>query len=278
MQFERILEQSPQLVTWVADQGLNLVVAVVIIIAGWMAAGWAARAVRRLMARSSRIDQTLTPVVASLLRYLILIATLIAVLDRFGVQTASLLAVLGAAGLAIGLALQGTLSNVAAGFMLLMLRPFRVGDVVEVAGQTGTVREIGLFATILVSYDGVWRQLPNGTVWSSAIINYSREPRRMMDIAITLDHEDDIDAAIALIRDTMAAEPRLLADPAPAVLVANFGPESIQLSVRAWALRDEFFPTRWALLKTLKQHLAGAGFAVPQQRSSIQLKAADNTV
>lgn len=146
----------------------------------------------------------------------------------------------------------------------------------------GTVREIGLFATILVSYDGVWRQLPNGTVWSSAIVNYSREPKRMMDIAVTLDHEDDIDAAIALIHTTMAGKPRLLADPAPTVLVASFGPDSVRLSVRlsvrAWTLREEFFPVRWDLLKTLKQRLATAGFAVPQQRTSIQLKGADNTV
>lgn len=272
MDYEKLLAESPVLVTWLAGQGLNLLVALLIVIAGWTLARWASGAVQRTLERTARADRTLIPVVATLIRYIILIATLIAVLDRFGVQTASLLAVLGAAGLAIGLALQGTLSNVAAGIMLLVLRPFRVGDAVEAAGIGGTVREIGLFATVIVSFDGIWRQVPNSTVWSSTITNFSREPNRRLDITIGIDYDDDADRAIAIIREVVAAEPRILRDPEPVVVVSALGASSVDLLVRAWTTRDDFWKTTWDLQKTLKATLAAEGITIPYPQTVLSLR------
>ncbi|MDD3445561.1 MAG: mechanosensitive ion channel [Zavarzinia sp.] len=272
MEFDKIMAESPVILTWAADQGLNLLVALLIVVVGWIVAGWVARTIRRVAGASSRIDPTLVPVLASLARYFILITMLIAVLDRFGVQTASLLAMLGAAGLAIGLALQGTLSNVASGFMLLLLRPFRVGDFVEVADHAGTVREIGLFATVLVSFDGIWRQIPNSTVWSSAVINYSREPTRMINLTLGIDYDDDADQAIEIIRAVIAAEPRILADPTPIVAVGDLGASSVDILVRGWTLGSDFWTTRWDLLKTLKRKLGEAGITIPYPQTVISLR------
>ncbi|PWR24325.1 mechanosensitive ion channel protein MscS [Zavarzinia aquatilis] len=272
MDYEKLLAESPVLVTWLAGQGLNLLVALLIVIAGWTLARWASNAIQRTLERTARADRTLIPVVATLIRYIILIATLIAVLDRFGVQTASLLAVLGAAGLAVGLALQGTLSNVAAGIMLLALRPFRVGDAVEAAGIGGTVREIGLFATVIVSADGIWRQVPNSTVWSGTITNFSREPNRRLDITIGIDYDDDADRAIAIIREVVAAEPRILREPEPVVVVATLGASSVDLLVRAWTTRENFWATTWDLQKTLKATLASEGITIPYPQTVLSLR------
>lgn len=272
MNYEKLLAESPVLVTWVAGQGLNLVVALLIVIAGWSVARWASGAIRRTLERTARADRTLIPVVSTLIRYVILIATLIAVLDRFGVQTASLLAVLGAAGLAIGLALQGTLSNVAAGIMLLVLRPFRVGDAVDIGSASGTVSEIGLFATVIVSFDGIWRQVPNSTVWGGTITNFSREPNRRIDITIGIDYEDDADRAIAIIRGVIAAEPRVLPRPDPLVVVSALGASSVDLLVRVWTTREDFWTTTWDLQKTLKATLASEGITIPYPQTVLSLR------
>lgn len=272
MDYDKLLADSPLFITWLADRGLNLVVALAIIVAGWMIAGWADKAARRTLERSPRVDRTLIPIIATLIRYIILITMVIAVLDRFGIQTASLLAVLGAAGLAIGLALQGTLSNVSAGFMLLVLRPFKVGDYIEVANHAGTVREIGLFATILVSFDGIWRQLPNGTVWGNPVINYSREPSRMINLTLGIDYDDDAEAAMEIVREVIAAEPRIQAEPAPVVAVGELGASSVDLIVRGWASREDFWATKWDLQKALKARLGAAGITIPFPQTVISMR------
>ncbi|MCF4166902.1 mechanosensitive ion channel [Zavarzinia compransoris] len=272
MDFKQLMADSPVLVTWIIDQGLNLLVALLIIVIGWTVAGWLSRTLRKVLGSSSRVEPTLVPVIATLARYLVLVFVLIAVLDRFGVQTASLLAMLGAAGLAIGLALQGTLSNVAAGFMLLLLRPFKLGDFVEVSDHAGTVREIGLFATVLVSFDGIWRQIPNSTVWSSAVINYSRESTRMINVTMGIDYDDDVDLAMSIIGDVMAAESRILAEPAPIVAVGELGASSVDILVRGWVRREDFWATRWDLLKELKIKLGAAGITIPFPQTVISLR------
>jgi small conductance mechanosensitive channel len=161
---------------WLLNSATNFLAAVLILIAGWIASRLGARWTRRGLERFPHFDPTLKPLLASLVRYAILIVAFIEVLQRFGVETTSLIAVVGAAGLAFGLALQGTLSNVAAGVMLLILRPFRVGDGILVAGQSGTVREIGLFTTILISDDLAYVSIPNASIFGGVIVNNSREP------------------------------------------------------------------------------------------------------
>jgi small conductance mechanosensitive channel len=165
--------------------------ALAILVVGFFAAGWVVRLIRRLAARTTRIDATIEPILATVARYAVLILFLIAALGQLGVQTASLLAVLGAAGLAIGLALQRTLQNIAAGIMLIYLRPFHVGDYIETPTVSGTVREIGLFVTHLDTGDGLFFFAPNSEIWNKPLKNHTRNPRRLMTIKIGIGYRSD---------------------------------------------------------------------------------------
>lgn len=184
---------APDLLSLFVRYGLNVVGAIVILIIGWLIAGWAAKLVRHYGERSERFDETVVLVLVRLVRLAILAFTIIAVLHRFGVQAASIVAVLGAAGLAVGLALQGPLSNVAAGVMILVLRPFKVGQAVDINGTSGTVEDIDLFMTRLLSFDGVPTYLPNGQVWGNVIKNFSQSTTRRVDLILGIGYEDDID-------------------------------------------------------------------------------------
>lgn len=195
--------------------GVHLVSAIIILAVGWWLAGRLGGFAGNIIDRSERLDDTLKPLASGSVRYLILAVTILAVLNRFGVETTSIVAMLGAAGLAIGLALQGTLSNVAAGVMLLVLRPFNIGDGIEVAGKSGTVKRIGLFTVEIASWDNIWTSLPNSAVWGAAIINYSRNPTRRIDLTIGIDYGDDVDQALAIALEELTADERILADPAP---------------------------------------------------------------
>src|SRR5690625_6224472 len=186
---------------WIEGFAINLVIAIVILIAGWWVSSFAGRTVRKAAQRSARIDPTIVPIAQSVVEWIIRIFVIIAVLARFGVQTASIIAVLGAAGLAVGLALQNTLQNIAAGVMLLVLRPFRAAGFVSVVGKgDGTVQEIGLFLTRFVQTDGVHFSLPNSSVWGSAIINYSRNETRRLEIEVGVRYDDDIDLALSTLQ------------------------------------------------------------------------------
>ncbi|MGB1181891.1 MAG: mechanosensitive ion channel family protein, partial [Candidatus Puniceispirillaceae bacterium] len=174
---------------------VNILAGIGTLIIGFWLSGRAAKFIRVQTGKISRVDPTLSPILASIARYAGLILTFVVALGQFGIQTTSIIAVLGAAGLAIGLALQGTLSNVAAGIMLLLLRPFGVGDWIEANGISGTVREIGLFATQIDTFENVYISVPNSSIWSSIIINHSRHDVRRMDIDIGIGYESDLDVA-----------------------------------------------------------------------------------
>lgn len=210
---------APKLV----DLGINLLVALLILVIGWWVSALLGRWVRRIATRSSKIDPTIVPMFYSTVVWTVRIFTLIAVLARFGVQTASLIAVLGAAGLAVGLALQGTLQNIAAGIMLLILRPVRAGEYVGLStGAEGTVEEVGLFLTRLIQVDGIHLTLPNSTVWNATITNYSRNKTRRLDIPVPVRYGDDLNAVLAKLQGIVAANPNALKDPQPLVKVVDY--------------------------------------------------------
>jgi len=169
------------LAQFAVSQGLNLLAALAILVTGWWLSSRVSRALTRALQRTY-IDDTLRPMLTAVAQWIIRILTIVLVLSQFGVQTASIIAMLGAAGLAIGLALQGTLQNIAAGIMLVLLRPFRVGQYIDAQGVAGTVRETGLFMPELTTADGVCMRVPNGKIWGSAITNYSENPTRRLDI------------------------------------------------------------------------------------------------
>ncbi len=247
-----------------ADLAVNVISALVLIIVGWSIAGWAHRAVRRGLGRFKDMDRTLISVVAGVTRYFILITLLVMVLGRFGVQTASILAALGAIGLAVGLALQGTLANIAAGVMLLVLRPFRIGDYVDANGNEGTVEEVGLFTTEFTTYDGLYVSVPNSGIWGGRLLNYSRNPNRRHDIIVGISYRDDIDRAQEILLGVIRNDPRVLSEPAePQVLVRELADSSVNLGMRFWTSGDDFWPASFALRKAAKQALDEAGITIP---------------
>lgn len=240
------------IITFILEKGLDLVAAIMILAAGIILSGWAARGTRRLLQRP-RIDPTLRPLIASLVRYLVLILTVLAVLDRFGVQTASVIAVLAAAGLAIGLALQGTLSNVAASIMLLFLRPYRIGENVTIGGQTGTVREINLFHTTLLTNSLNFVVIPNAVVFSGIIVNISREPTRRIEFIVFIDYAADVEKALQVAREVLGTDQRVLKEPAPVAVVGSIGEDTISIMVRAFVRNADYDQTLFDLQKTVKQ-------------------------
>ena len=201
--------------------GLEIAAALAILVLGWWLAGRVQKLILRTLNRLPRMDTTLKPFISSVARYAIIAITLVAVLARLGIQTTSIIAVLGAAGLAIGLALQGTLQNISAGLMLLVLRPFQVGDYIDASGISGTVETIGLFSTEMTTYDGIYQAVPNVSLWNTSILNYSRLPTRRLDVPVGIAYEDDIDAATKVILDTVRADARVHGDPEPMTAVAE---------------------------------------------------------
>ncbi|WP_437278920.1 mechanosensitive ion channel family protein [Sorangium sp. So ce375] len=253
------------------SHGSGVASALFIAIVGWMAAAWAARSVRSLGRKWTQIDATLVPLLASVSRLTILTVTAMAVLERFGVDTKSLFAVLGAAGLTIGLALKDTLSDVAAGLVLLVLRPFDVGDAIEVDGTSGIVDAIDVFQTKLTSFDGVPITLPNSKVRSAKIQNFTRAQRRRMDLTIGVSATADIAHAVATLRDVLSNEPRVLPEPAPSVDVVELADDKVNLLVRAWTLPPDFFPARLELTRHFKQRLDAEGIVVPMPQRELHI-------
>ena len=251
---------------------VNVVAALLILVVGWIVANWAGAAVRRATDRDERFDRTLATVFGRLVRWGILAFTVIAVLGQFGVQTASIIAVLGAAGLAVGLALQGALSNVAAGLMILGLRPFRLGDAVDIGGTLGTVEDIGLFSTRLTTFDGVVVHQPNSNVWgSSEIKNFSQSRLRRVDLTVGIGYGDDIPRAFEIAQAVLAADPRVLQEPETLVAVDSLGADSVNLLIRGWTQPADFFATKLDLTRAVKERLDEAGIGIPFPQRDLHL-------
>jgi small conductance mechanosensitive channel len=253
----------PTLTVMLVNGALALLAAIVILIVGWTLARWFSKWLERALSRKHVIDDTLRPLIVNGVRYVILAVTLVAVLGQFGIQTTSLIALLGAAGLAIGLALQGTLSNVASGVMLLGLRSFRAHDSVRIGDIDGTVREIGAFRTVLVSGDGSIISIPNSTAFSSVIINFSRETARRTDFNVDIDHGSDIEAARRALMALLEADERILKTPAPAVTVTSVQGLATTLQVMGWARNADYGAARADLMARTRAALAAAGIGPP---------------
>jgi small conductance mechanosensitive channel len=253
----------PALTVMLVNGAKDFLFAVVILIAGWMVARWVNRWVHDLIDRTTHVDPTLKPLIANFAQYGILAITVVAVLGQFGVQTTSLIAILGATGLAIGLALQGTLSNVASGVMLLFLRPVRVYERVRIADAIGTVREIGLFRTVVVTDDGNYVSIPNATVFTGTIVNVSREARRRTNFTVEIDRGENIDTVQKTILDALAQEPRALKTPAPTVEVDTLGPISTTLTVQVWTENHDFGTFLSDIKKRVRHALQDAEITAP---------------
>jgi small conductance mechanosensitive channel len=255
-------EVVDEVVLIITQYGLDVIGAVIILVVGYILSKRVPATLVKIMNKKG-IDPTVSNFLGSLTKFVVLAITVIFVLSQFGVQTASLVAVFGAAGLAIGLALQGTLSNVAGGVMLLIFRPMKVGDFVETAGYSGTIKAIGLFTTEMATPDNIQIIIPNGSVWGGAVSNFSFHSTRRMDLVIGIAYEDDIDKARGVIEKVVLADDKSHKDPAPVIEVAELGDSSVNFTVRVWCDNGDYFPLKFALTKAIKQTFDKEGISIP---------------
>jgi len=271
----KALHISDVLTGLLASYGMNVLGAIVTLIAGFLIAGWLTKVTNRAMQRADKVDAAFKPLPGKIVRVVIIGFTLIAVLNRFGVQTTSVIALLGAAGLAVGLALQGTLSNVAAGVMLLLFRPFKIGDAVKLDGDVFVIDALGFFVCKAHLPDGPTAFLPNSKIWGQTIINLSVTDRdlRRIDETYGIGYGDDIGVALAILQRIAAEEPRVLADPAPLIKVESLGDSSVNILFRAWTARTDWLETKLDLIQRCKEALEAGGISIPFPQRDVHVVA-----
>ncbi len=270
MDQEAIRSALQAVVPYVTTYGLQALGAVVILLAGKVGSSLGARIVVGLLQRA-KADATVTSFVSSLVRYGILVFAVIAALAKFGVQTASFVAVLGAAGLAVGLALQGSLSNFAAGVLILIFRPFNVGDFVTIGGASGTVVLIGIFTTTLHSPDNQKIVVPNSAVTAGTIVNVTANETRRVDLRASIGYGDDIGKAKEVLEGIVAGHPKVLADPAPVVRVVELGESSVDFVVRPWVNTPDYWDVYFDLTRAIKEEFDKAGICIPFPQRDVHL-------
>ncbi len=254
------------LVNW----GLKILAALLIFLIG----RWLARTVVKWMRRAlgrAQVDGTLTGFLASILYIALMAGVILTALGTLGVNTTSFLAILGAAGLAVGLALKDSLGNFAAGVMLIFFRPFKAGDFVEAGGTSGTVQTVRIFNTVLKTPDNRIVTVPNALIYSDVITNYSAEATRRIDLVIGISYDDSIPEAKRLIESVLAADDRVLADPAPMLLLLELGASSVDIGVRPWVKTADYWATRGDLLERIKVTLEDNGLSIPYPQRDVHL-------
>lgn len=241
----------------------SVIAAILLLFAAFIIGGWARRKIVKIALEREELDDTLFTFLGNLLRYVVLILAVVVVLNTFGVQTTSLVAAIGAAGLAIGLALQGTLSNVAAGVMIILFRPIKLGDFVTVSGVSGTVKDISLNTTELATLDNVQVIVPNAQVWGSVITNYSVYDTRRAEWTFGVSYGSNLATAEQVIRDTILSDPRALPEPEPFCQVNNLGDSSVDFLVRVWCASSDKFSFEADMKRQVKEALDRAGIDIP---------------
>jgi small conductance mechanosensitive channel len=235
---------------------------------------WVVKRLVKLMDRSfkkTKLDRTLADFIENIVYVAGMVLVIVAALGQLGVQTTSFAAAIAAAGLAIGLALQGSLSNFAAGFLIIFFRPFKAGDYVEIAGVGGTVENISIFTTCLVTPDNREITIPNGNITNDTIVNYSAKNKRRIDLVIGVSYQADLQKTQKLLIGILEKHDNVLKDPAPVVEVNELGASSVDFIVRPWVKSDVYWPTRWDLMKTIKIELDKAGIGIPFPQRDIHL-------
>jgi small conductance mechanosensitive channel len=236
-----------------------IAVLVIGVILARLLSAWADRA----LSRATHIEPTVAKFLGNIIRYALWVVVAITVLTQFGVQTTSIIAALGGLALAVGLALQGTLSNVAAGVMILIQRPFRVGEYITAGTVAGTVEGIGLFTTEILQLDGVYVMVPNNELWNKPVVNPSRMPTRRFELVVSIAYEDDLKAAKQAMLDLAQADPRVLAEPAPIAFVAALADNAVRVGLRVWCKGEDYLALSWALNEAVKLRFDELGLTIP---------------
>ncbi len=260
--------------TYIIPWAVNLVLALVIFIVGRWVARAVTNAVGRLMKKGG-MDESLVDFLGNLIYAALLVVVIIAALDQLGVDTTSVMAIFATAGLAVGLALKDSLGNLAAGVMLVLFKPFKLGDFIEAGGVTGVVESIRIFSTLLKTGDNREITVPNGQIYGGTIVNFSARDTRRIDLIFGIGYDDDIRQAKQLIEEVMAADERILKDPAAVVMVAELADSSVNLAVRPWVESADYWNVRAAMLENIKITFDAAGISIPYPQTDVHLFSVD---
>jgi small conductance mechanosensitive channel len=256
--------------SYVIPWGINIILALAVFVIGRWLASMIVRGVKRLMKKAD-MDKALIGFLSSILNAVLLVVVVIAALEQLGVNTTSVLAVFAAAGLAVGLALKDSLSNFSAGVMLIIFKPFKVGDFVDAAGIAGVVEVIRIFNTQLRTGDNREIIVPNAQIYGGIITNFSAREQRRIDLVIGIGYEDDIRVAKQILEEILQAEERILKEPAPVILVSELGESSVDLAVRPWVNSADYWDVRSDLLETIKREFDAKGISIPYPQRDVHL-------
>lgn len=249
---------------------LNILMAAVIVFVGRIVVKWLVKMARKLMVRSD-MDPILINFISTIANVALLVFVIIAALEQLGFNTTSMVAILAAAGLAVGLALKDSLQNFAAGVMLILYRPFKLGDFVEVAGEMGIVEQISIFNTVMRSGDNLEIIVPNGHIYADTITNYSARDTRRIDMIFSIGYDDDLKLAKTLMTDVVSAHEKVHADPAPVIRVAELADSSVNFQVRPWVAADDYWPVRSELIEQIKMAFDENGISIPFPQMDLHL-------
>jgi small conductance mechanosensitive channel len=250
--------------------GYQIIAAVLIFFIGRWIAKLLVKFAKKIMAKAE-IEDTLERFLANLLYAVLMAAIAIATINQLGVQTTSLLAIVGAAGLAIGLALQGSLANFASGVMIVGFRPYRVGDFIEAGGVSGTVVEVQIFTTVLKSPDNKKIIVPNAQIMAGTIVNVSANPTRRLDLVAGCGYDDDLDKVRRVLEEIVAADDRVLADPAPTIAVSELADSSVNFVVRPWVNAGDYWPTHFDMTEAIKKRFDAEGISIPYPQQDVHM-------
>ena len=255
---------------WIIANLPHMIVALVIFVVGRMLTNWITGMARKAFHKAD-VEPTLSRFLCKLLYYTLMVGVLIAVAGELGIQTTSFLAIIGAAGLAVGLALKDSLSNFASGVMLILFRPFKVGDLVTVAGVTGKVFQVDIFSTVILTGDNQRQIIPNATITSGVITNINAEKTRRVDLIIGIGYDDNIPLAKSTLEGLMEQDSRILTEPAAAVTVANLGASSVDLAVRPWVKTEDYWAVRGELIEAIKLSFDAKGISFPYPQQDVHI-------
>ncbi|MCD6388551.1 MAG: mechanosensitive ion channel [Desulfobulbaceae bacterium] len=257
---------------FVTTYSLKIVGAILVFLIG----KWLARYISNLLGkllRKNNVDETLSTFLGQIIYYAMFVMVLIAAAGQLGINTTSFLTIVGAAGLAIGLALKDSLSNFASGVMLILFRPFKVGDVVTAGGQTGKVESIAIFSTVITTPDNQMVIVPNSSITSDVITNVNAKPTRRIDMVIGIGYDDNIGEAKSVLEDLIKADSRILSDPAPTIAVSELADSSVNFLVRPWVKTAEYWDVRWDLTEQIKLTFDEKGISFPYPQQDVHMYA-----
>jgi len=261
---------SDQLLIFITTYGIQIIGAILILVLGRIAAGIGRKIVKRLLEKA-KTEPAIVSFVGSLTYILILVFAVLATLAKFGIQTASFVAIIGAAGLAIGFALQGSLSNFAAGILILVLRPFRVDDYILGAGESGTVKKIQLFTTELATPDNIKVMVPNSKLFGDVIKNVTAYDTRRVDLVIGIGYSSDIQKAYDVMMDIITKDERILPEPAPQIAVSELADSSVNFVVRPWVKKEDYWPVKFELTRKIKEAFDKNNIEIPFPQQTVHV-------